>query len=261
MGKTIKSFAFKDAKDQRNRLRYNKAAERDFFRALKRVAENSGKIVKRYTKGATIKDREAMTEALKKYSETIEPWAIRQAEKLLNRVGRVNRVALSEQSKTMAELLRSGVAEKDTGFTALSLLYEQVELIKSLPLEAGLRAQEIASKNFLEGNRAVPDQDVINRLVNEMGMSTEVAVNRARLIARTETARANASFTQARAQAVGVTEYIWRASMDGATRKSHAEMDGKVVRYDSPPTLSDGTTTHAGEIWNCRCYAEPILPK
>ena len=136
MGKTVKSFAYRDEKNKRDRLRYNKAAEKDFFKALKIVAQNSGKIIKKHTKGASIKDVEAMNEALRKYSETIEPWSIKQAEKLLTRVSRANKAALSKQSKTMAQLLREGVAEKDTGFTALSLLYEQVDLIKSLPLEA-----------------------------------------------------------------------------------------------------------------------------
>jgi uncharacterized protein with gpF-like domain len=38
-------------------------------------------------------------------------------------------------------------------------------------------------------------------------------------------------------------------------------MNGKFVYYDKPPTLSDGTTTHAGEIYNCRCYKDPVLPE
>jgi uncharacterized protein with gpF-like domain len=37
-------------------------------------------------------------------------------------------------------------------------------------------------------------------------------------------------------------------------------MEGVPVRWDQPPTLSDGTVTHAGQIYNCRCWPEPILP-
>jgi uncharacterized protein with gpF-like domain len=44
-------------------------------------------------------------------------------------------------------------------------------------------------------------------------------------------------------------------------RESHKAMNGKFVRWDSPPTLSDGTTTHAGQIYNCRCYPDPVLPE
>jgi len=37
-------------------------------------------------------------------------------------------------------------------------------------------------------------------------------------------------------------------------------MEGKVIAFNDPPTLSDGTTTHAGQSFNCRCYPEIIVP-
>ncbi len=92
-------------------------------------------------------------------------------------------------------------------------------------------------------------------------MTAEVAVNRAKLIARTETARANSSFVQARAAAIGAKGYIWRTTMDGAERESHAEMNGEYVEYAHPPILTDGTTGHAGTFPNCRCYQDPVLPE
>lgn len=94
-----------------------------------------------------------------------------------------------------------------------------------------------------------------------MERSTQVAVNRAKLIARTETARANAAFVQVRASSVGAKGYIWRTTMDGAERESHAEMNGEFVSYDSVPTLSDGTRGHAGTFPNCRCWQDPVLPE
>jgi SPP1 gp7 family putative phage head morphogenesis protein len=161
----------------------------------------------------------------------------------------------------MAEALKTGVARQEVGQVAFALLNEQVDLIKSLPIEAGLRAQDIAAENFLAGRRAAVDPETVARLKEEMGMSTEVAVNRARLIARTETARANASFVQARAQSVGVLGYIWRTTMDGAERHSHAEMNGVFVPYNKVPHLSDGTKGHAGTFPNCRCWQDPVLPE
>jgi uncharacterized protein with gpF-like domain len=65
--------------------------------------------------------------------------------------------------------------------------------------------------------------------------------------------------TQARASQVDSTHYIWRTAEDESVRESHAEMEGQVVAWNDPPTLSDGTTTHAGQIYNCRCYPEPII--
>lgn len=265
MSKTIRSIAFdaKKAKRENSKVKFqsSKSAEREFYRALKKVAQNSGHIVDAYTNGASITDVKKMTRALETYSETIEPWAIRQATKLLEAVSRSNLRAYKKDSKAMAEALKTGVAAQDVGQTAMALLNEQVALIKSLPIEAGLRAQRIAAENFLAGRRAVPDPETIDRLKEEMGMSTEVAVNRAKLIARTETARANASFVQARAEAVGVEGYIWRTTMDGAEREAHAEMNGVFVPYNKPPHLSDGTTGHAGTFPNCRCWQDPVLPE
>ena len=93
----------------------------------------------------------------------------------------------------------------------------------------------------------------------EIARSGEVTESRAMLIARTEVARANSMITEARAASVGSTHYIWRTAEDERVRESHAEMEGQVVAWDTPPTLSDGTTTHAGQIYQCRCYAEPII--
>lgn len=264
VGKTIRSLSFDERKKTRDakkaKFKASTAAEAEFYRALKKVAHNSGHIVDAHTEGASITDLKKMTKALESYAEQLGPWAARQSAKLLERVSKSNTRAYRNDSRAMAKALNSGVAKSYTGRVAAALLNEQVELIKSIPIEAGLRAQRIATENFLHGARAVPDQSVVDQLKEEMGMSTEVAVNRAKLIARTETARANASFVQARAESVGTRGYIWRTSMDGAERKSHRAMNGKYVDYNKPPTLIDGTTGHAGTFPNCRCFQDPVLP-
>jgi SPP1 gp7 family putative phage head morphogenesis protein len=79
------------------------------------------------------------------------------------------------------------------------------------------------------------------------------------LIARTEVARVATELTKARAESAGITHYVWRTSEDSDVRKSHKEMDGKVVAFAIAPTLSDGSVCHAGQIFNCRCYADPII--
>jgi len=265
MAKTIRSLSFdakkKDKDYKRQQFQANKSAERDFYRALKKVAQKSGHIVDIHADGAKLRDEKAMMETLERYSKQLGPWAERQSMRMLDRVSRANQKAYKEQSKKIGALLKSNMAMTDSFDVGFALLHEQVGLIQSIPLEAGLRAQKIAAENFFQGRRAQPDQSVIDQLKNEMGMSTEVAVNRAKLIARTETARANASFVQARAAAIGAQEYIWRTTMDGAERESHAKMNGKRIRYDKPPTLSDGTVGHAGTFPNCRCYQEPVLPE
>ncbi len=116
----------------------------------------------------------------------------------------------------------------------------------------------------MTGARAAPSEDTIAELEKQLGLSTEVAISRAQLIAVTETARANASINQARALAVGSGQYRWHNSGDEAVRKSHKTykgkpLQGRIFSWDSPPTLDDGMKGHPGTFPRCRCFAEPVF--
>lgn len=242
----------------------NSSAEKEFYRSLKKVGAVSGHIVESHVDGIKLTDEAGMMKALNDYSKLITPWARRQSAKLLERVQKSNKKAYQAKSKAIGAALKLNVADKDVGEVALKLLNEQVGLIKSIPLEAGLRAQKIAYDAFLHGTRAEPDQDTIDELQKQLGLSTEVAVSRAKLIAVTETARANASFNQARAMSVGSNQYRWHNSGDEAVRHSHKTyqgkpMQGRIFSWDNPPTLSDGMTGHPGTFPRCRCFAEPVF--
>lgn len=230
----------------------SRAAEAAFVRALKKVGRTSGHFVEAHTVGAKINAAPEMYAALKNYSKVLEPWARRQAEKMLEAVSKKSKRAFSNKSKQIGKLLRSTVAEADTGAAAAVLMNEQVALITSIPIRAAERAQKLALEAVYNGTRA-------SAVAEELMRSGKVSESDAVRIARTEVARANASITQVRAQAVGAQGYIWRTTMDGAERESHAKMNGKYVAYSKPPTLSDGTTGHAGTFINCRCYQDVQL--
>ena len=239
-------------------------AEREFMRALKKVARVSGHIVESHVNGVSLRDQAQMQKALKDYSNLIEPWAQRQVLKLLEQVQKSNKRAYQQKTKTIGMVLRN-VGDDEVGERARLLMMEQVGLIKSIPIEAGARAQELALKAAFEGTRARPDQTTIDQIKKELDVSTEVAISRAELIARTETARANASINQARATAVGSNQYRWHNSGDEAVRHSHKFLKGKrlqgmIFSWDNPPTLDDGMTGHPGSFPNCRCFAEPMFP-
>ena len=260
----MRSFSFDAKKTIKGKFKPSSKAESDFMRALKKVARVSGHIVESHVDGVKIENTEEMNRALKEYSRLITPWARRQSLKLLQQVQKSNKRAYTQKSKAIGLALKFGVAEEDTRDVALSLLFEQVELIKSIPIEAGLRAQQIAYEAVLHGNRAEPDQGTIDELQKQLGLSTEVAISRATLIARTETARATASINQARAMSVGSGQYRWHNSGDEAVRHSHKfykgkRMQGQIFSWDSPPTLEDGMKGHPGTFPNCRCFAEPVF--
>lgn len=262
----MKSLTF-DVRKQtlKGNFKPNATAEREFFHSLRLVAEASGRIINPHIlTGARLRDEQAMQRALKEYSQKLEPWAARQAAKMLEQVQKKNRKAYAAKSNLMGRLLDENVAQSEVGDLAVKLLTEQVGLIKSIPVEAGLRAQKIAYEAFLAGNRALPDEDTISQLENQLGLSREVAISRAQLIAVTETARANASINQARAMTVGSRQYRWHNSGDEAVRPSHEfykgrKMQGQIFSWDDPPRLDDGMVGHPGTFPRCRCFAEPVF--
>lgn len=237
-------------------------AERQFYRQLKKVAQASGHIVERHVDGVQIVNPREMERALREYSKAIGPWATRQSAKLLEQVQKSNKRAYQAKSKAISRELRTEMVEGDVGAVAMKLLNEQVALIQSIPLEAGLRAQKIAYEAVLNGTRATKES--VEEYAKELGLSTEVATSRALLIARTETARANAAINQSRAVAVGSGQYRWHNSGDGNVRESHLyykgkKLQGQIFSWDAPPTLDDGMTGHPGSFPNCRCFAEPVF--
>ena len=260
----MKKLTLDRAKTVKGKFKPSTTAEREFYKSLKKVAELSGGIVNSHVEGVTIRDQKEMQRQLERYSKRLEPWARRQSKKLLDTVEKSNRRAYANQSRAMGAALREGVGDGHVAIITRALQEEQVALIKSIPLEAGQRAQRIAEEAFLSGTRAAPNSDTIAELQKQLGLSTEVATSRAKLIAVTETARANASINQARAMSVGSGQYRWHNSGDGAVRDSHRiykgkRMQGRIFSWDEPPTLDDGTRGHPGTFPRCRCFAEPIF--
>lgn len=227
-----------------------KATERAYMQALRKIAKHVGGLIELYAHDGVLKNPHALQAALAKYAEELTPFAERVAAKMITAteksVERQIKAQSKEAAKKMQVFLQSG-----TGRTAIDLQRAQVELIKSLPIDAGIRAQNLAMEAVAGGRRPAD-------IAADILASGDVTESRAMLIARTESSRASAVITQSRAQSIGATHYIWRTAGDSDVRESHAEMDGKVVAYDDPPDL-DGMTGHAGEFPNCRCYAEPIL--
>ena len=194
--------------------------------------------------------------ALDSYSEVIDGWANRVAEKFASDIARHTEREWKRNSQDISAELRTLISSTSTGQVMQSIVAEQVKYIKSLPLEAAERIYDIQNKaieTVSSGGRA-------SQFAKEIAASGDVAASRARLIARTETGRAITALTQARSLAAGSEGYIWRTADDGDVRHSHEEMEGKFVAWSNPPTL-DGMTGHAGALPNCRCWCEVVFPK
>lgn len=230
-----------------------KAAERRFVSQLRKVARIVSGIIDPHVDGAQLHNEAAMVKALRAYSEALGPWADRVVSAMLGHVERDNLKAWTKISEAMGKELKSTWSNSQVGKVATALHRDQVDKIKTLPLDAAERAQSLARAGQVGGTRAT---QVAEALANTEQVTGSAAVR----LARTEVAKASAALTQARAAAVGVDNYVWRTALDGDVRPSHAEMEGQVCSFSDPPEVGDEGAHGPGEIYNCRCYAEPIVP-
>jgi SPP1 gp7 family putative phage head morphogenesis protein len=230
----------------------SKYIQAQYERSLRGVAREIGKLIRGYNP-TSLDSVEKLRKALKAYSELIDPWARWVVGKMLDDAAKQDARSWKEHTRTMGENLRNQILNAPVGKDLELLMAQNVSLIKSLPIEAAERVHKIVIENLYEGRRK-------EGLIEEILKTENVTRSRATLIARTETARASSSLTQARAKSVGSEGYIWRTSRDLLVRKSHREMNGVMVKWDSPPKL-DNMVGHAGCLPNCRCYPEPTIPE
>lgn len=242
-------------------------AERQYGQALKSVANQIGAMARSFD--AT--DPASMTifeNLLSRYAEAIKPWATATAQRMLVDVSRRDEAVWNELAADMSRSLRAELKNAPTGELLKAMLNEQVTLITSLPLGAAQRVHRLVVEGMGDATRA-------SEIAAEIMRSGQVSRGRAMLIARTEVARVSSGLVQARSTYVGSEGYIWRTAEDADVRPalslpakqrarfvgSHRKLNGKYIRWDSPPVAgSRGERAHAGQIYNCRCYPEPVIP-
>jgi hypothetical protein len=260
----------KQRRKDRNAFRFVRNAEHTYAMQLRKVARHVGDLVKAFDpKNPRAVAR--LIDMLRRYSELLNPWARAVAQKLLNDVAQRDEKAWIAYGADLGVELRSQLATAPIGGELHKLLDEQVTLITSLPIEAGRRVQKLATE-------AITSSPRWTELAAEIMRTGEVTQHRANTIARTETSRAASSLTELRARHIGGDGYIWHAIMDADSRPalgsknfaamntlakgSHRKLDGTFHKWDEPPIVTPtGERAHPGCIWNCRCWAEPVIPQ
>lgn len=229
----------------RKRSPFEKSAkvERQYSKALRGVAREVGRIVTGFDIDSPLYST-LVSQALGRYAELLQPWARVMASRIVTAIDAQDVQAWANQSREMARALRQELERAPTGEALTRFLAENVDLITSLPREAAQRVHALTQEGLMGSRRAA-------EIAAEIMRTGAVTESRAMLIARTEVARTASGLSMIRAEHIGCTHYVWRTSRDGDVRQSHREMDGKVIELNAPPTLSDGTTTHAGQIYNC----------
>ncbi len=179
---------------------------------------------------------------------------------LFSDAGRTWREAARENSKgrSIYEALRKEL-KGPIGGAINEQIQRNAELIKSIPLDFAKEITDYVAKESFGGRRA---EDIAKDLQNEFYITSE---NKAKLIARTEVSKTSTALTKARCENLRVNWYIWRTSEDQRVRSSHSHMEDVLICWNNPPSperLIDKRFVgyyHAGNIYNCRCYPEPVV--
>ena len=137
---------------------------------------------------------------------------------------------------------------------------ENAALIKSFPIGEAEELTGYIQSETMKGRRA---SDIAGELRKFFDDRSQAKMN---LIARTETSKTQTALTRARAERLNLPWYVWRTSDDSRVRSSHDHMDGVLIRWDDPPRPEalvgeekPPPPYHAGNIYNCRCYPEPVV--
>lgn len=126
--------------------------------------------------------------------------------------------------------------------------FDNVRLIKTIPERYLNDVQSKVFDGFTDGLRW---EEIAADLEESYGTSEYNAER----IARDQVNKLNGQLTEERQTNLGVTEYVWRTSLDDRVRDSHADKEGKKFEWEDPPM----DTGSPGEDIMCRCWAEPVL--
>jgi len=227
-------------------------SEIEYAARLRKVARHVGDIVKAFDPNDFAQSALIET-ALIKYSEVIDHWSSAAGARMVTEVAAREKRQWEQVSAQVGRGIRQQIETAPIGKVTRDAMAEQVKLIKSLPIEAAERVHKLAIEGLSGGNRA-------SEVAAEIMKTGEVTKSRANTIARTEVGRVSTEFTKARSEHLGSTEFIWRTAGDSDVRPSHKALNGKSFKWSDPPECDPGHHALPGAIWNCRCYAEPVLP-
>ena len=167
------------------------------------------------------------------------------------------------QMSGQGEMIRQGLnreMEGPVGQRVNDLIKENAKYIKSVPESVREDLTRHVQSEAFQGSRTAYKTDDFKKMVGEMSNK------HAKMISRTESAKAMSALTQARAEYTGHDWYIWHTSEDVRVRPSHKKMDKVLCRFSEPPAPEEligerSTLGHynAGNCPNCRCYAEPVI--
>ncbi len=130
---------------------------------------------------------------------------------------------------------------------------ENVGLIKSIPGKYLEQVEGIVMRSYSAGRD-------LATMTEELKALYPKASDRATLIARDQSNKANAVVNRTRQLELGISEAIWMHSHGGKEpRPDHVAANGKRYKIAEGCYIS-GEYIQPGQLINCRCTSRPILP-
>ena len=164
------------------------------------------------------------------------------------------------KGRMIYKALMSELGQQATADLYNDIIRRNADLIVTAPDYIARELTDLVSREALEGLRP---EEILEDVWHKWPSYTK---KHAVLIARTESSKASRALTQVRCDVAGIDWYVWRTEEDVRVRDSHRIMDRVLVNWRDPPSperLAGETRTygdyHAGNIFNCRCYPEPLI--
>lgn len=236
--------------------------EKQYERALKAISKQIQTAIGNINNPKTIIKCLKQITNQKEFQNLAEAVALKMTTQINKKVAGNWRIAARENSKgkQIYETLKNEMYNSNIGFDVALQVIENAKDIKTLPLKIAEEITDYVNEMTVKGVRA---SDIAEELKERIPKYSKA---NATLIARTEVSRTQSALVRARAERLGINCYIWHTSKDSRVRNSHKIMDNVIVFWSDPPSPEELKGEkyrygkyHAGEIFNCRCYSEPII--
>lgn len=165
----------------------------------------------------------------------------------------------STKGALIYQMLRQEMAQPHMQNRLQFLIQENAQYISTVPQVVAEHTVHHIQKEQMAGKRS---EDIMRDLKPYMQGLKRWQIER---IARTEVGKADTAITRTRAEDIGLNWYMWETSQDARVRHSHDHMQDVLVNWNDPPSPEALVREkpvghyHAGNIYNCRCLALPIV--
>lgn len=164
----------------------------------------------------------------------------------------------SSQGRLIYSMLKSQL-NGAIGDQVTQLVTQNAQYITTVPRNVAEVLTRHIQQRQMEGVRS---EQIAKEIRSKLPHLKKYQIDR---IARTEVAKADTAITRVRAQSIKLNWYQWDTSEDARVRKSHRKMNLVLINWNdapSPEQLAHEKSQghyHAGNIYNCRCVALPVV--